>query len=305
MVRRLLVLGVCCLMAACSPRQQAPVNLPVKTLGGRFYWRDVVIQDGWRIQEHVWTGHCRLLDGRDVRRAWGDRGHCEARLAALRPWPATGRDEHLVVVLPGIGCPRQRLAPLVSALQARGCRVADVAMPSLHVDQDELAAQVAGILAAHRGSRRLSFVTHSMGALVLRRLLDPANAGRADWPAWHDRHDLHRAVLIFPPNRGAAKADAWHGRWWYNAVLGPAGQQLTSAAVQALPPPAVPFAIIAGGRGDGRGRSRFIPGDDDGTVGVAETRLPGAVWHRVVPASHTFGLGHPEVVAAAVDFIDG
>ena len=37
-------------------------NLPIRTLGGRQFWADVDWFAGWRIQEHVWTGHHRLLD---------------------------------------------------------------------------------------------------------------------------------------------------------------------------------------------------------------------------------------------------
>ncbi len=52
-----------------DPRQ--PPNLPAKTLGGTQFWSDVLVQRDWRIQRNAWTGHCRLLDGQNVRRAWG------------------------------------------------------------------------------------------------------------------------------------------------------------------------------------------------------------------------------------------
>ncbi len=60
------------------------LNLAMKTLGGRQFWGDVRFFRGWRIQRHVLSGHYRLLDPQDVRRAWGSLAECEATLQAER-----------------------------------------------------------------------------------------------------------------------------------------------------------------------------------------------------------------------------
>ena len=62
---------------------------------------------------------------------------------------------------------------------------------------------------------------------------------------------------------------------------------LLSAGVATLPT-GVPVGMIAGSRPLGLGQffGRF-EGPSDGTVAVAETRLPGLAAHTVIPASHS------------------
>ena len=55
-------------------------NLPFPTMGGRQLWADVNWYAGWRVQQNVWTGHCRLLDPENRRRAWGRRPAVEDAL---------------------------------------------------------------------------------------------------------------------------------------------------------------------------------------------------------------------------------
>lgn len=48
-------------------------NIPVETLGGKVFYKDVISMFGWRLQQHIVPGlriHYRLLDPEDVRRAW-------------------------------------------------------------------------------------------------------------------------------------------------------------------------------------------------------------------------------------------
>ena len=46
-------------------------NIPFPTMGGKVFWNDLVEVNGWRVQKNDITGHCRILDSDDVRRAWG------------------------------------------------------------------------------------------------------------------------------------------------------------------------------------------------------------------------------------------
>ena len=45
-------------------------NINFPTLGGAFFWNDIVECEGWRIQQNTITQHMRILDPEDVRRAW-------------------------------------------------------------------------------------------------------------------------------------------------------------------------------------------------------------------------------------------
>ncbi len=56
-----------------------PINLEIQTLGGKYLWADVHLLAGWRIQKNILTGHFRLLDDTDKRRAWGTYENCQKK----------------------------------------------------------------------------------------------------------------------------------------------------------------------------------------------------------------------------------
>jgi hypothetical protein len=70
-----------------------------------------------------------------------------------------------------------------------------------------------------------------------------------------------------------------------------------------LPTPKFEFAIIAGARGAPGGFNPLVPGDDDGTVAVASTRLPGAKDFVTVNCIHSFLMSNKHVVDYTVRFI--
>jgi hypothetical protein len=48
-------------------------NVPTEVLNTHTWWRTLDSCDGWELQEHKITGHCRIIDDIDHRRAWGGR----------------------------------------------------------------------------------------------------------------------------------------------------------------------------------------------------------------------------------------
>jgi hypothetical protein len=271
-------------------------NVVTPTLGGKQLWADAFALAGWRIQRHVWTGHHRLLDADDARRAWGSYAECRVALEAqrlergLRP-----RSRHAVVLLHGWIRSKDSLPALTEALEAAGYEVVALSYPSTRAPIEEHAAQLNEVLERLEGVDRVSFVTHSLGGPVVRTAL-------ARPSPWRERLTVHRVVMIFPPSNGSALAARWGGNPLFRAFGGPVGAQLHPDAAGRIPPPRDPFLVIAGGRGDGVGRSARVPGDDDGTVGVEEARLPGGpcVVHDV---GHTFGMNDPRVVADTLRFL--
>ncbi|MCA8961900.1 MAG: hypothetical protein KDC38_15350, partial [Planctomycetes bacterium] len=157
---------------------------------------------------------------------------------------------------------------------------------------------VASILDRLPAGTRVHFVTHSLGGLIVRELFSDEFASRR----WRDSIEPGRICMIFPPNRGAELADRWHERWWFRLAFGRCSDVLTSEQARVLPVPPWPTGVIAGGRGDGRGRTSRVSGDDDGTVGVEETRLEGAA-HLVLDVGHTFGMNEPAVIIACRQFL--
>ena len=60
-----------------------PLNIPMLTLGGKQLWTDRQVEMGWRIQTNELTGYSCLLDGKDVRGAWGDVDACQRALSKV------------------------------------------------------------------------------------------------------------------------------------------------------------------------------------------------------------------------------
>src|SRR5262249_22934496 len=106
------------------------VNVPLRTLGGVQFWGDVFWHADWRIQENAFTGHCRLLDPGDVRRAWGTYAACRVAFEQARARAEiTPPGERLAVLLHGMGRSRDSFAAMKRALAADGFAVAALSYP--------------------------------------------------------------------------------------------------------------------------------------------------------------------------------
>ena len=127
------------------------------------------------------------------------------------------------------------------------------------------------------GSRHVHLVGHSLGGLVVLRML-----------ADRDVPWIGRVVLMGAPCDGCHCA-GWLAHWpGGDAVLGRSMQDwLRSGGVQSLSK-AHEIGVIAGNRSFGTGR--LIPGlarPNDGVVAVQETRLDSAQDRLVLPVTHS------------------
>lgn len=59
------VIGKFCEYIGSMPNVESP------TMGGNVFWDTITSYEGWRLQKNKLTGHCRLLDPHDIRKAWG------------------------------------------------------------------------------------------------------------------------------------------------------------------------------------------------------------------------------------------
>jgi len=298
----------------------APPNWQLPTFGGLQYWADEFIYHGYRIQRHTSTGHHRLLNAGEERLAWGTYEQCRAKFdeikqtEKLKPLP-----KRLVLTMHGIIRTRHSMNSMAAFLRTKGHAVFQVGYPSTHESMHDLARNFDRLIRRFEGVEEIDVVGYSMGNLVLRHWLGDVLAEEAarqtavevgklaDVPV---RPRLRRSVMIGPPNNGAVRANLWQTstvtRELFGLVLGDAGQQLGPRfheIKERLATPDAEFGIIAGGKGDGTGWHDEIPGDDDGTVGVDEAKLPGAADFTVVPVRHTFLTGDGRVQAMTESFI--
>ena len=254
-------------------------------------WADVWVRSGWRLQVHCATGHARVLD--PARRAVlsGEEAACLALIGRLAPSAGCRR---AVVLLHGILNHPGIMDRLATALGAAGWAVANLAYPStrLSIDEHATAVRRAARALAEDGAAEIGFVGHSLGGLVARAAM--AGAGQDGWQPG-------RLVMIGSPVAGSAMARTLRLLPGYETLLGPSGISLATPAAGATAGSNV--AIIAGGTG-GRGFNPLLPGDNDLTVTVAETRLPGAQ-NLLVHAVHNALPQHPDVLGACAGFLSG
>ena len=267
-----------------------PGGLPIPTLGGKQFWADELFFHQWRIQSNVLTGHCRLLDGNNLRHASGTFPQCHAKLQQIR------RDRKLppmqgkaVIVLHGLFRSRSSMDGLCKYLQQRGgYAVFNVGYPSTRREVGGHTRALARIIENLDGVEEINFVAHSMGNIVIRHYLaDQTNAATGRQPDGR----IKRLVMLAPPNHGSLAAMALRENEILKAVTGEAIRQLGLDWAELegeLATPGFEFGIIAGGKGDRHGLNLLLPGDDDGTVTVASTRLAGARDFAVVPILHSF-----------------
>lgn len=207
-----------------------------------------------------------------------------------------GASQDWVILLHGIMRSPRSMYRIKQELEDNGYGVINFGYRSTAKTIEESAAglrEVIDGLPAERGS--LNFVTHSLGAIVLRYYL-----------AQHTPKGLGRIVMIAPPNKGSALARILKNWFMYKWLFGAAGQQVARSPKSLpvmLPPPRCEFGVIAGGMGNNEGVNPLIPGDDDMTVGVNETRLEGMSDFIVIKGQHSSLLLQRRVIDNTLSFL--
>ncbi len=295
--------AVCGTVSAQSPAE-SHLNITAPTGGGKQFWTDRFVHHGWRIQQNIYTGHCRLLDDKDFRRAWGTYEACRAEFEGFRSSrqlpPVDGK---VVVTLHGLGRTRQSMAGIGSYLAKEGGFTwINVSYASTRDTIDAHAEALAEVVGQLREAEEVNFVAHSLGNLVIRRYL----ANRAETETQKAGPPLGRIVMLAPPNQGAEIAEKLHNLKLFSLVYGLSGTQLAEdwdKIEKRLAIPTCPFGILAGGQGEGGVNNPAIEGDDDFIVTVEETRLAGAADFLVVPELHTFFMDDPMVRQCTLRFL--
>ncbi|HWL07772.1 MAG TPA: alpha/beta fold hydrolase [Planctomicrobium sp.] len=276
------------------------INLLAPTLGGRQFWGDVLFFRGYRIQHHVLSDHYRLLSPADFRLAWGTEEECRAALEEVKReqalLPMSGR---AVILLHGIIRSSKSFSSLKKNLEKSGRLVVGFDYPSTRVSMTDAAQYLQKVIESLEGVEQIDLVCHSMGGLVVRTYLQQTGI--------HRDPRLRRMVMLGVPNTGATMANLLKENKIFQWTLGPAGQQLIegdSEFIASLPVPDFEFAIIAGARGTEQGWNPLVPGDDDGTISVDSTKLPGAADFMTVEALHSSMMWDKVVIQATERFLE-
>jgi len=199
------------------------------------------------------------------------------------PSVAIGQEpRELVVLVHGMGRTSVSMLPLAQTLEKEGYEVLNWGYSSLCCSVAELGERLRRDVEQRRGptARRVHFVGHSLGNVIIRRVLTKGDAPEG----------VGRVVMLAPPNQGSHEADR-HTRsvGW---LLRPMAELRTDSAstVRRLPRiEDVPIGIVAG---------RY-----DGKVSVEETHLPEESAHVVVPGAHSFLMLRRDVQRLVIGFL--
>jgi len=201
-----------------------------------------------------------------------------------------------VVLMHGIGRSPAAMRKMETDLRRRGYAVLNLGYDSRKYDLDTLAARMqpdVEAFAADKG-RKLHFVGHSMGALVIRTYLQK-----------YKPENLGRVVALGSPNGGSEVADFLNKIGIFEKIYGPAGQQLRTSyeVYKTFGKPFYDIGVIAGDRTIDPISSIIIPGDDDGKVSIASTHIAGEKDHIVLHANHATMPSNAAVVIETAHFL--
>lgn len=212
--------------------------------------------------------------------------------------PAIADDARCVVLLHGMARSSKSMKTMAKALRHAGYLVENVDYPSTSHDVDQLAE-----LAVAEGLRRcqariqkpVSFVTHSLGGILLRYYLQK-----------HPQQAVDRVVMLGPPNQGSEVVDRLKNLPGFNAFNGPVGRRLGTAETdlpRSLGRVNFELGVIAGTRSINPLLSQLLPNPDDGKVSVINTRVEGMCDFVSLPVSHALMMRNRVVISRVVSFL--
>ena len=188
-----------------------------------------------------------------------------------------------VVLIHGLNRSWRAMQPMAEALHEAGFSTVNVDYPSQAGSIEVLAPMAinTGLSDCRAaGAKRIHFVTHSIGGILLRYAHEMSPIP-----------DLGRVVMLAPPNQGSEVIDITRNWPTTEIFAGEAGLQLgtdPNSIPRRLGPVDFELGVIAGTGSINFFMSAMLPQPNDGKVSVASTRIDGMDDFLVVDNSHHY-----------------
>lgn len=202
------------------------------------------------------------------------------------------------MLLHGLGRTRRSMKKIEKRLESAGFKVWNRGYPSTSETIKSLAeSRIAEAVefCRRRNATKIHFVTHSLGAILVRMYLQG-----------NKLPDGSRIVMLSPPNQGSEVVDKLKNFSAFKWLYGPAGQELGTelqSTPNRLKPVRADIGVIAGAKSYDPWFSIIIPGKDDGKVAVASTRLNEMNDFITAECGHTFIMNNRDVIEQVVFYL--
>ncbi len=201
-----------------------------------------------------------------------------------------------VIILHGLARSALSMEVLATRLDIDGFTVVNKDYPSKKTSIRTLAHDILPAAVADcAGARRVHFVTHSMGGLLVRQYLKDA-----------DLPNLGHVVMMGPPNHGSPIVDEFKDVPGFDVFNGIAGAQLgtdPNSIPNQMGPVNFSLGVIAGTQHIMPSMTNKFGGPHDGKVSVESTKVEGMTDHITLPVTHTFMMNNPKVYDQVVAFL--
>lgn len=201
-----------------------------------------------------------------------------------------------VILLHGLARTANSMNKMEAELTNNGYYVVNHGYPSRRFDVPTLAEeQLPVAIEKCEALEAINFVTHSMGAILLRQYLEENDMSR-----------LNRVVMLGPPNQGSQVVDRLKNVLGFKFINGPAGVQLGTKKDDVpakLGPAKGEVGVVAGKRSINLILSLYLPNPDDGKVSVESTKLEGMKDHITVNVAHPFLMTNKGVIKHVLHFL--
>ena len=202
-----------------------------------------------------------------------------------------------IILLHGLARTKRSMVALQNKLSNYEYEVINIGYPSTKMSIEKLEDYIKKQIDKYEfhPERKIHFVTHSMGGIIVRYYLKRQKL-----------NNLGRVVMVSPPNKGSQLAD-FYGSYLIREIFGPSAQQLKtdlSSFPNRLGAVDFDLGIIAGDKNSNPFYALFFSTENDGKVSVENAKVAGMLDFLTVHRSHQNILYSQEVIEQIVYFIE-